>query len=252
MKPVGYLINYPDRLEGERGIYFNYILASNGLFIEAENKYVSARVPVAECEVRGLMSVEPQFALHYGKIPAYFFDLALSELLKTPNKEQYIAVIYNHGYHLIIPGQENTNLRVKYDALQLADVVMDIHSHGEGKPFFSPTDNTDEQGLRLYAVIGNLSQLPTVLVRVGVYGSYNYLKWSDVFEGQMIGAIELDIKTPEEESLEEWESGFVARIERAKQIIKEKTDELHCKPEKHDAKPKNRRRWLWWNRFPGF
>ncbi len=251
MKPVGYLINTPNNsgIAGDRGIYFNYILAANGLFIEAENKYLSARVAVAECEVRGLTPLEPQFTLRYGKIPAYFFDLALSELLKTPDKERYIAVTYNNGYHLQIPEQEVSNLRVKYDALQLADVVMDIHSHGEGKPFFSSWDNTDEGGLRLYAVIGNLLREPTVLIRVGVYGSYNYWKWTDVFEGLLIGATCLD---PHAETLEEWEEELKYKLERATLVIQEKRDELHCKPEKHDAKPKNRRRWLWWNRFPGF
>ena len=49
MKMVGYLVNHPDGLVGERGAYYNYILASNGLFIEAESPLIDARVPVTEC-----------------------------------------------------------------------------------------------------------------------------------------------------------------------------------------------------------
>ena len=60
MNPVGYLIKRPDGLEGERGVYYDYVLASNGIFIEAEGKLIAARVPVAECEVRGLAPLEPK------------------------------------------------------------------------------------------------------------------------------------------------------------------------------------------------
>ena len=54
MKMVGYLFNRQEGLEGERGIYYNYIVASNGLFIEAENKLMEVRIPVAYCDIRGL------------------------------------------------------------------------------------------------------------------------------------------------------------------------------------------------------
>lgn len=31
MKPVGYLVKHPSHLEGERGMFYDYVLASNGL-----------------------------------------------------------------------------------------------------------------------------------------------------------------------------------------------------------------------------
>ncbi|GAJ12486.1 unnamed protein product, partial [marine sediment metagenome] len=58
MKNVGYMTNHLDGLSGEKGLYYNYILASNGLFIEAENPSIAARVLVAECEIRGLAPME--------------------------------------------------------------------------------------------------------------------------------------------------------------------------------------------------
>jgi hypothetical protein len=60
--PVGYLLKRHDGLAGDRGLYYNYILAANGLFIEAENSLIAARVPVAECEIRGLAPVEPKIS----------------------------------------------------------------------------------------------------------------------------------------------------------------------------------------------
>jgi len=50
--------------------------------------------------------------------------------------------------------------------------LIDLHSHGALPPFFSPIDNTDEQGFRIYAVIGEVDRVTRIYVRVGVYGHY--------------------------------------------------------------------------------
>ncbi|MBA7525204.1 hypothetical protein ES705_17353 [subsurface metagenome] len=68
MVSVGHLTKYPDGLSGERGIYYNYILASNGLFIEAESPLIAARIPVAECEVRGLAPMESTISIYRCRI----------------------------------------------------------------------------------------------------------------------------------------------------------------------------------------
>ncbi|MCK4265911.1 MAG: hypothetical protein KAX31_01425, partial [Thermoplasmata archaeon] len=60
MNPAGYLVNRKDGLYGKRGMFYDYILAENGLFIETEGKLMAARVPVAECAVRGLAPLEPK------------------------------------------------------------------------------------------------------------------------------------------------------------------------------------------------
>jgi hypothetical protein len=49
--------------------------------------------------------------------------------------------------------------------------------------FFSHTDNLDEQGLCIYAVAGKLDRLiPDVNMRVGVYGYFAPVKFSEVFD----------------------------------------------------------------------
>ncbi|NVM57465.1 MAG: hypothetical protein HWN51_05035, partial [Desulfobacterales bacterium] len=87
IKSVGYLFHRPEGLEGERGIYYNYVLAANGLFIEAENKLIAARIPVADCEVRGLAPLEKKWTLTYGSIPQRFFALSLDMFLADPTRE---------------------------------------------------------------------------------------------------------------------------------------------------------------------
>jgi hypothetical protein len=63
-----------------------------------------------------------------------------------------------------------------------AKALIDLHSHAVMDPFFSPTDNKDEQGFRIFAVIGKLNENPKICVRVGVYGTYWNIPADMVFE----------------------------------------------------------------------
>src|SRR3990172_12059442 len=121
MKVVGYLVNYPDGISGEKGIYYNYILAANGLFIDTANPMLAARVPVAECDVRGLAPMKAKVALTYGSIPQHFFDLALDTSLAAPDRERYVAVTAAAGYDFYVPVQDEGAASVVY---QLGDSVV--------------------------------------------------------------------------------------------------------------------------------
>jgi len=220
---VGYLVNHPDGSVGERGLYYNYILASNGLFIEAESPLIAARVPVAECEVRGLAPIKPKVSLTYGSIPQRFFDLALDLFLADISSEHYAAVVGDAGYHFYIPVQVKSASEVVYEVGK--SVVLDLHSHGKMQAGFSPTDNRDETGLKLYGVIGNLNATPVVKLRVGVYGYFQSLEWKGVFDGSLTGAVEYE----------------------EKEVIAE--GDLHCIPEFHAGELQHRSRGLWWDRW---
>ena len=60
--------------------------------------------------------------------------------------------------------------------------MIDLHSHARFAPFFSPVDDRDETGFRIYAVIGSLNKVPAISVRVGVYSHYYSIPASTVFE----------------------------------------------------------------------
>jgi len=217
MKPVGYLIKYPDKLEGERGICYDYVLAGNGLFIETEGKLMAARVPVAEREVRGLAPLEPKVVLRYGKVSKYLWDLALSILLTTPDKERYVALTFSGGYHITVPSQAADKEHIGEGSgaghgsgggvayLNPDNVLLDLHTHPKMPAEFSGTDNRDETGLKLYGVIGHCgtyheatddmsydeqmgwlqNNCPAVRLRVGVYGYFYPVPWKDVFDGDL-------------------------------------------------------------------
>lgn len=221
-KPVGYLMNYPEGITGERGLYYDYIFASNGIFIEAESPLIAARIPVAECDIRGLAPIETKVSLTYGSIPQRFFDLALNLFLADKSSEHYVAITGVAGYHFYIPVQDKSAGGVVYEVGN--SIVLEMHSHGHMGARFSDTDNIDETGLKLYGVVGKLNATPIVKLRIGVYGYFRELFWSEVFDGSLAGALEYE----KEEVLSK--------------------DDLQGLVAAHGSGQKNPSRWLWWYR----
>ena len=180
-KPVNYLINSLTGLEGEPGVFYDYVLAADGLYLRAKNARLAATVCIAHQDIRGLAPLKEEIQLLHGKIPVYFLNLALSILCIKPDIEQYLAVTWQGNYSLNVPSQLQTDVSVTYETLP--GTVLDIHSHVGGVPaHFSGIDNRDEQGLCLYAVVGDLRNLcPTIELRLGIYGYFMPLGKEDVF-----------------------------------------------------------------------
>ncbi len=225
MNLVGYLRKYPDKLVGERGQYYTYIVAANGVFVEASGPLISARVPIADCPIRGLAPAAAMVKLTYGSIPQRFWDLALDAFMAQPDQERYVAITGAAGYAFQVPEQEVTDSRVTYQNSD--NVVLDLHSHAHMPAFFSPQDDTDEVGLRLYGVVGRLNAAPVVKLRVGVFGYFMSLSWKDVFDGSLAGAAEQETEEVKEEG------------------------DVHCQPKEHGRQLEYFSGWLrrnWWLR----
>jgi len=181
VKPVGYLLNKREGLKGDPGLFFNYIVSENGLFIRAENPLIKTTLCISPVEIRGLSPLKESVELTHGKIPRRLYDLALSVLMAGSDREQYLAITWEDEYRLRMPGQERNGASVKYESLPSS--VMDIHSHGRMDAFFSCTDDSDEKGLRLYMVVGRLDTLlPEVELRLGAYGYFAPLSVEEVFD----------------------------------------------------------------------
>jgi PRTRC genetic system protein A len=180
LKPVGYLLNMKEGLEGEPGLFYNYILARNGLFVRGESPLLEATVCITAADIRGLSPVTEEAILKRGLIPRCLYDLTLSLLMAERYHERYLAVTWEGEYRLRAPPQSADAGSVRYEAV--SSTVLDIHSHGSMRPFFSLIDNQDEQGLKLYMVVGKLDTLfPEVEMRVGVYGYFAPVQIGEVF-----------------------------------------------------------------------
>ena len=180
--PVGYLVNRNDGLAGVQGIGFDYVLGSDGLYVQSESAQLTARVLVAPCEVRGLAPVTEKVELAHGPIPAGLFEVGLRWFRDDPDTERLFAVRWDgHRYGLVVPTQLGTATSLAYTPP--AGVVAEFHSHGRSRAFFSKTDDEDEQGFRIYDVAGRLdTTLPELSIRVGIYGHFAPVQWSQVFD----------------------------------------------------------------------
>ena len=181
--PVGYLVNHSGGLIGAHGIGFDYVLGSGGLYVQSESAHLTARVLAAPCEVRGLAPVAEKVELAHGPIPARLFEMGLDWFLDDPDTEFFFAVRWDESsYRLVVPPQEGTATSLEYEPP--AGVVAEFHSHGTSRAFFSKTDDGDEQGFRIYGVVGRLNKYrPELRLRVGVYGHFAPVDWSQVFDG---------------------------------------------------------------------
>ncbi len=184
---MGYLLNHPAGLSGVQGVGFDYVLGSGGVFVQSESAHLTARVPVASCEVRGLAPVAEKVELTNGPIPSALFELGLRWFQDDPETERLFAIRWDgDGYRLVVPPQVGTGTRLAY--VPPAGVVAEFHSHGRSRAFFSATDERDEQGFRIFGVVGRLdSPEPELSLRVGVYGHFAPLDWPQVFDGPAPG-----------------------------------------------------------------
>ena len=184
---MGYLVNHSAGLSGSQGVGYDYVVGSGGLYVQSESAHLTARVLVAPAQVRGLAPVSEKLELAHGPIPAHVFELGLDWMVAAPDTERFFAVRWDgDAYRLVVPPQEGTGSSLSYQPP--TGVVAEFHSHGTHRAFFSATDDGDEQGFRVYGVVGRLgTPAPELTLRLGIYGHFAPLHWSQVFDGSPSG-----------------------------------------------------------------
>ena len=176
-------MNHPAGLAGSQGVGFDYVLGKGGLYVQSESAHLTARLLIAPAEVRGLAPVSEKVTLTHGPIPAQLFDAGLRWFQEAPGTERFFAIRWDgDAYRLLVPPQAGTGSSLTYQPPQ--GVIAEFHSHGGHSAFFSATDDRDEQGFRVYGVVGRLdTPAPELALRVGIYGHFALLEWAKVFDG---------------------------------------------------------------------
>ena len=174
----------------DHGSLYTYFWASNGVWIKGTRDGLQVVFPVAEFETRGLhVPGEHWFKFDFPKVPV---DLVRQMWVHARaaafgNFEQLYHLVFDEGgWQLIVPEQTQTDqsCRPLDDGLESshARAVIEVHSHHEMRAFFSPQDNLDETGFRLYGVLGRVLSDPTLRLRVGLYGHFWEIAAAWVFE----------------------------------------------------------------------
>ena len=162
---------------------YEYIMASNGIFLRAENRFVKALIPIVPAKagtVRGLHSLEASIKLKMPPMPISLLIQVQADARQMRNSSGHLnEVLYRFHYdgrkvRVNRPEQDTSTTSVKTIGDGGPEVILELHSHGNMSAFWSGTDNRDEQGFRFYGVIGHLdSNTPQIRLRLGVYG-YHY------------------------------------------------------------------------------
>jgi len=163
---------------------YAYIMAGNGVFLKATREGLDVLIPVSNSKIAGLPTLTPYVSLFSG-VPKNLLLTSLELSRRNFPNEMLFWFNLNDRWSMDVPQQRTRPASVvPCDNLDArgTSALIDLHSHGALSPFFSPIDDKDEQGFRIYAVIGEVDRVPKLCVRVGVYGHYFDIPASTVFE----------------------------------------------------------------------
>jgi len=167
---------------------YEYVIAQNGVFVRSERAGLSAVIPVLSSQdvtLRGLAELNPEVSLA-ARVRLELTEQILELCREAMPDECLMWLGWQDGkYSLTVPDQAAERMRVAPSLpfqREGADALIDLHSHNSMAPRFSETDDQDETGFRIFAVVGMLDQQPCITVRVGVFGHFCTIPAEWVFE----------------------------------------------------------------------
>ncbi len=184
-----YHVHRRNPLPLNNAVGYQYVMAAAGLYLRAENRFFDVLAPIARCPIRGLAPLQPQFTLKVRRLPGWLLDAVLGDARNARCRNRGLKEALYHFHHdsarvrVLKPPQRATAASVVAAEGHTADIILDLHSHGNMRAFWSATDNSDEQGFRVYGVIGRLDTKPEIRLRLGVYGYWFPLPVNMLFDG---------------------------------------------------------------------
>ena len=180
---VRYLLATAAELPPISAPLYEYVFAGNGVFKRAVRNEMNAMIPVSACTIRGLAPVEPELSFRFGRVPESIIRQILEAAREAARQEVEILFhlsLVDGKWRLEVPPQIQRYASVepmeKGAGSSYERAIIEIHSHHRMPAEFSPDDDREETGFRIYGVIGNLNprsaHWPKINFRVGVYGDW--------------------------------------------------------------------------------
>jgi PRTRC genetic system protein A len=181
----------------------DYLFAFDGIYLRALRPGLSVLLKIHDCEIRGLAPlgeifpppVEDQpIEFTLPRVPAGYLQTMLERSIKACVKngapvEALFHLIWNeieNRWQLDKPAQEANSGSVRPihagAGTSYERALIELHSHHQMDAFFSGTDDEDEQGFRIYAVIGEIFGAPKIRVRVGCFGHFQEIPAETIFQ----------------------------------------------------------------------
>lgn len=173
-----------------------WIWAANGIFKRGVSADLDALVQVrawdADDRACGLASLVPyaRFSAWPGRLDGRLLAPLLADARKActdgviarPVEKQYFFV-ERDGLRVVAPHvQEGTPGSLRYTMPVRGHVLLDLHSHHAMRAYFSPTDDRDDLGLSVSAVIGDIYERPEILIRINVFGDRQQVPALTIFD----------------------------------------------------------------------
>lgn len=167
------------------GTLYDFIWAANGIFLHAKRDDLEVCFRVGYGDTRGLAPLDEIYRFEAPKVP-FVHTMAMlgsaaswaRQRLETVFHLKHSPLIpFDGGWLLTEPEQQRSGGACKpYDdgpGSSYEKAILELHSHHTMHAWFSDQDDRDEQGFRLYAVIGKLLDAqPEIRLRVGCYGYF--------------------------------------------------------------------------------
>lgn len=175
------------------GHLYNYLLAGNGLFLQAERHELTVLMRIAPAQVRGLPPLRSRLCVRFPRVPV---DLVREMVQvaadaardRSGGLEVLLTLTFQEGrWQLTQPPQEQTPSSVQLapdaDRAAVLEALIDVHSHPFPLRAFSGTDHESDRGAFRFAVlIADPADVPSLHARLCVYGAFLEVPPSLLFE----------------------------------------------------------------------
>ena len=172
---------------------YEYVVAGNGIFIRGARREFQAQFCVQPFVVRGLQKLAPVLLIN-GPRASREIVAEMSQRARSARdgKGQPCEIVFHLDldeameWQCHVPSQRQSPMRAKPSddspTSSYARACIEVHSHVDMHASFSSLDDQDEQGFRLYGVLGCVSTRPVIRLRVGLYGYHHDIPANWVFD----------------------------------------------------------------------
>lgn len=188
-----------------------FIWAGNGIFRSVTRREFKAVVCHCEVHTPGLPEFKQEFKLLVPSVPQKKVEAIIEQIQQEPDLEQLFYLYWRGDWTPSTdapPGERSEapnpfganplGLRDRWEVLYPEQectpstciagdrfpepAVIEIHSHGAARAFFSSTDDLEEDGCRISTVIGKSNDQLEVISRVCVHGLFLPIQSSLIYE----------------------------------------------------------------------
>ena len=199
---VGYQLEWASKpISPREGQLYTYVFGRDGVYIKGERPRLSCQFQIGSSyPIRGLSEIEEYFTFEPKRIPSVLVEDMITRARQEALRDLEILFHFVEGpagsgvhsansfggWTLAVPEQTQSHASCKpVDSgpdSSHSRALVEVHSHHNMEAYFSAGDDKDEQGFRIYAVIGNVLNAPEINVRLGLHGHFWRIPSNWVFE----------------------------------------------------------------------